>query len=1180
MVAVLFAEGRLSFQSTSDALNVKEKLLLDDDDSSNASDGEPSPQQLFAALEFGGGSGSLSDQMPMQFLQMPPTSGDASETPSGSSSAGTEIPAPPDITPLLEKMAQANNVPLSGRSFIFTKQTVPSPSFTSPPSSSAKGVSSSSFSNTNRLNRIKKPKPKSSAPKSKIIKFHEYKGPPNVVKSQQQQVPATTSQTPLLQQQPQTQPQASNAAAAAAAAAISQTCDTPYHILLQQQQLFLQWQLEYQHTKNLPIIIPTAGGSQPLGSSGSEASVTSALAGALSTSSTPTPIPTPPGSVGAPTPTPPPPPPPPLPLTRPLSVPATSMAFSSDSGIVTSFVVTTATSSLGTASTTTATPGMSVSAATATSPTVTPAQQGRQKLKTMEDFKVAELKAECKKRGLTVSGPKPVLIERLKNFQEEILSAANSGVKPGTVTTPTSSKPDTPVTSPVGLSTISGVINIQPITPQSGPPPSVSSVEDSSVSMTIGSPPLSPTNTESELNTSHTSILSGPLSPPDYNMDIASPSQAGGGVKNELNGSQTNIPMAIDNQALSRPPSVAPMDVDLGGSVNLGLALPVVTTSDGSKTPTVAPLAPPPPPPPPLPPSRPGSVVSHHTPSPQQILSSPSPRQTASVASTQMVTAVSTGTIQNVMSPPQLQGQPQLSQAKLVAPQALQLQLHSSQSSGNLAQSFSSTGIKLSQSLPQLQAAISSSGLSSLQPAQVIQSLTPQTQVLAAQTNMLQQQLQQLQQNQQQIAAGSAAQRTPVMLQQIKAEPQSLLNKSPVAMLQTSLQPVTLPVGGASSAVSQEERLRLQQSEIQALRKKLEMSEKQQKQLKRTLAEAQAAAVNLVKIGATMQSPPQQQQQQTTTTTTQKQSISQLAPAQVQPTQATSLLQTQSVSSVKSSDPPTLQPVQPLSQVQSQQHLQPPQLTQQQPTAMATAKTPPTTAAAQKQQPASTSLVAPQTSTTTSRVMAKKQPVLAHIQIQPITSNSQPGATHSISITPSTGTTTISEETKAQILHDLINSKVLQQTLNLPGGMPKMLQLTATGGPNSHSYILTAAPSPPPPGALSTASASTAVSSITTGAQAALTSRSTAASLVSSTAPVSMATSLVTTTAPSLLSTTSPSSQRPQFGKAPKNNNQKKKKDKEHKNKLKVKQNNHINATSSGKPASSNTLPINGLNPR
>lgn len=39
----------------------------------------------------------------------------------------------------------------------------------------------------------------------------------------------------------------------------------------------------------------------------------------------------------------------------------------------------------------------------------------------LEDVKVADLKAECRKRKLVVSGPKPNLIERLKPFEEDIL---------------------------------------------------------------------------------------------------------------------------------------------------------------------------------------------------------------------------------------------------------------------------------------------------------------------------------------------------------------------------------------------------------------------------------------------------------------------------------------------------------------------------------------------------------------------------------------------------------------------------------------------------------------------------------------------------------------------------------------------------------------------------------------
>ena len=991
-----------------------------------------------------------------------------------------------------------------------------------------------------------------------------------------QQVPTSTSQA------------SSQVAAAEQTAFPVASDDTPHHRRMLQQQLFLQLELQLQQShKNLPLIV---GGSQPLSSSGSEASITSGL---LPTSGTPTP--TPPGSVGAPTPTPPPPPPPPLP--RPLSVPATSMGIGSEGGIVTSFMLTTAASNFGTNTMTTATALSNVTGTTQVS------TQSGQKLKTMEDFKVAELKAECKKRGLTVSGPKPVLIERLKNFQEEILSAANSGFRPE-VTTASGNvvKSDTSVTSPASLPTINGVINIQPITPQSIPPPSVSSVDESSVSMTIGSPPLSPTNTvESELNTSHASILSGPLSPSDYNMDIASPPMLQPGLqpslKSDLSGSQSNIPMSIDGQVQSRPPSVAPMDIDLSGSLG---NLSASTAAAGSLAP------PPPPPPPPLPASRSASVVSQHTPSPQQIqMTAVSPQQslTASPQTCQSTTPVSIAQVQNVMSPPQLHGQPQ---TKLVTPQALQLQMQGSQSSGNLVgQSLQSMGLKISQSLPQIQVAASTATSSqtgttlhqtaqNLQAtqAQLINSLAQsqtqsvaqtvaQSQALQAQTNFIQQQLQQLQQNQQAIAAQNSQQQQLVMLQQIKTEPQQSTNQASLSVTQATSLPLGSVPGAQQSLVTQDEILKQQQSQIDQLKRQLELSQKQlkeaqdqaqkqQDELKKTLAQAQAAHVNLVKManenkaGTLMQMPQlslgQSLPQQTSVTGQPQLAQPPLLQPQVQTQFSSSLLKPQQ--SLTASEPPQLQPVQPLQQLQPQQHSQPPQLQQQQ-----QQQTP-------QKQPG-TSVATPQgTATAVNRGVPKKQPVLAHIQIQPITStNSQPGATHSISITPSTGTTTISEETKAQILNDLINSKVLQQTLNLPGGMPKMLQLTATGGPNSHSYILTAAPSPPPPGAVCT---TPAVSGVSPVSGTTVGSRSGVPASSGSNASASLTTSMVTSTVPSVVATTS-SSQR--IGKAPKNN-QKKKKDKDHRNRQKVKQINQINATASGKPLTNNTLPINGLNPR
>lgn len=63
------------------------------------------------------------------------------------------------------------------------------------------------------------------APKARTIKFHEYKGPPNAHKSSSSQ------------------------------GVCSAAAETSYELLLRQQQLFLQWQLEWQH-KYPQLILP------------------------------------------------------------------------------------------------------------------------------------------------------------------------------------------------------------------------------------------------------------------------------------------------------------------------------------------------------------------------------------------------------------------------------------------------------------------------------------------------------------------------------------------------------------------------------------------------------------------------------------------------------------------------------------------------------------------------------------------------------------------------------------------------------------------------------------------------------------------------------------------------------------------------------------------------------------
>lgn len=100
-----------------------------------------------------------------------------------------------------------------------------------PLTTSTFSITSSGLKNSNSSAgkvRQKKTKPKPQS-KAKVIKFHEYKGPPNIVKTAP----------------PVTVPQAES--------------ETSYNMLLQQQQLFLQWQVKFQQQDNLnvPILLPT-----------------------------------------------------------------------------------------------------------------------------------------------------------------------------------------------------------------------------------------------------------------------------------------------------------------------------------------------------------------------------------------------------------------------------------------------------------------------------------------------------------------------------------------------------------------------------------------------------------------------------------------------------------------------------------------------------------------------------------------------------------------------------------------------------------------------------------------------------------------------------------------------------------------------------------------------------------
>lgn len=92
----------------------------------------------------------------------------------------------------------------------------------------------SKSSSTSRSTVSKKSRPKIGT-KSKVIKFHQYLGPKNL---QQQLEPCTSTSSSTC------------------------TADTPYNILVQQQQMLLRWQLEFQQ-KNMQFLLSMPSNDPP-----------------------------------------------------------------------------------------------------------------------------------------------------------------------------------------------------------------------------------------------------------------------------------------------------------------------------------------------------------------------------------------------------------------------------------------------------------------------------------------------------------------------------------------------------------------------------------------------------------------------------------------------------------------------------------------------------------------------------------------------------------------------------------------------------------------------------------------------------------------------------------------------------------------------------------------------------
>lgn len=91
----------------------------------------------------------------------------------------------------------------------------------------------------------------------------------------------------------------------------------------------------------------------------------------------------------------------------------------------------------------------------------------------LEDVRVADLKAECRKRKLVVSGPKPNLIERLRPYEEDVLKCLSVNMRAATqdggeCTSVEKSRSDVgadQTSSPSSLTSMDSVVNMPPLCP-------------------------------------------------------------------------------------------------------------------------------------------------------------------------------------------------------------------------------------------------------------------------------------------------------------------------------------------------------------------------------------------------------------------------------------------------------------------------------------------------------------------------------------------------------------------------------------------------------------------------------------------------------------------------------------------------------------------------------------------
>ncbi|XP_025263856.1 MKL/myocardin-like protein 2 isoform X4 [Camponotus floridanus] len=203
------------------------------------------------------GSQQQSQQQQIQQAQQH-TSTQASQTTNGPST--TLLPLAPAPSPMSLGSTTSSLSPLSNISIASPPAPPPAAITPRPQPSPIAAVTTCQRSDAPGKDKNRKKSKTKSQPKTRTIKFHEYKGPPNA-----QKTPVSSSTSGLGAAQPG---------------------ETSYELLLQQQQLFLQWQLEWQH-KYPQIILPAA--QKPLSLTSSSASDAGSVSGSSANAASPAP---------------------------------------------------------------------------------------------------------------------------------------------------------------------------------------------------------------------------------------------------------------------------------------------------------------------------------------------------------------------------------------------------------------------------------------------------------------------------------------------------------------------------------------------------------------------------------------------------------------------------------------------------------------------------------------------------------------------------------------------------------------------------------------------------------------------------------------------------------------------------------------------------------------------------